>query len=574
MEPLLAEEVSAVEAICRVLEDSGIELVFGLPGGDIMALFDALCDHRDTIRTVLVRDEAQAATMAEAYGRLSGKPAAMIAQGAWVLAKAGAGVLEALTGSSPMLILTDLSDKTPFSHLSPTQTGTGDYGVWDARASFRGYMKEVMEARHPAQAVHMTQLAIRRATAGCPGPVAVVYYSAALNGKVGPDSMLPLFATAGYQQPLHMVPQEADLRAAAIMIDGAERPVIIAGNGVRVGRASAALLHVAERISAPVVTSSHGKGVLAETHPLAGGVMGDFGIEAANRLVAEADLILAVGTRLAPGDTVRHHSALIDPRCQKIVQIDSEPRHVGWSLPVDCGLAGDARATLEALAAWLAPQPPGHRTDARERVRVAMAGGGFQSEESFSSARPMLPQRVVEVLAEIVPDDAVVTADAGENRIFLVHHYRTKSAGGFLQPGSTGGMGYAIPAAMAARLAHPDRPVVAVLGDGGFAMSVAGLMTARENELPLIAVVMNNGILGWVQHVQGNRIIASTLGEYDHAAVARTLGWNGIRVETEAELRRAFDDALATRESTLIDVVVSGDESWEKVASSLRLAPR
>jgi acetolactate synthase-1/2/3 large subunit len=574
MERLLDEEVSAVEAICRVIEDSGIDLVFGLPGGDIMALFDALCDHRDTIRTVLVRDEAQAATMAEAYGRLTGKPAAMIAQGAWVLAKAGAGVLEALTGSSPMLILTDLSDKTPFSHLSPTQTGTGDYGVWDARASFRGFMKEVMEARHPDQAVHMTQLAIRRATAGCPGPVALIYHGAALNGRVGPDSTLPLFATRGYQQPLHMVPREAELREAAALINGAARPVIIAGNGVRLSKATAPLMELAERISAPIVTSSHGKGVVAETHMLAGGVMGDFGIEAANRLVAEADLILAVGTRLAPGDTVRHHSALIDPRRQKIVQIDSEPRHVGWSLPVDCGLAGDARATLELLLSHLAPQPHAHRADGRERVRTTLAEGGFQGPESFSNALPMLPQRVVEILCDLIPDDAIVAADAGENRIFLVHHYRTKSPGGFLQPGSTGGMGYAIPAAMAARLAHPDRPAIAVLGDGGFAMSVAGLMTARENDLPLIAIVMNNGILGWVQHVQGNRIIASTLGDYDHAAIARTLGWDGIRVETEAQLREAFATAIDSKSSTLIDVVVSGDESWEKVASSRRLTPR
>lgn len=203
-----------------------------------------------------------------------------------------------------------------------------------------------------------------------------------------------------------------------------------------------------------------------------------------------------------------------------------------------------------------------------------MERGGYQGEESFSSALPMLPQRLVELLCDTLPDDAIIAADAGENRIFLVHHFRTKSAGGFLQPASTGSMGYAIPAAMAARFVHPERPVIAVLGDGGFAMSMAGLMTARENDLPLIVIVMNNGILGWVQHVQGNRIIASTLGEYDHAAIARTLGWNGIRAETEVEVRQAIAEALAAKGSTLIDVKTSGDESWEKVASSLRLAPR
>lgn len=569
MKRLLDEEVSAAEAICRVLEESGIDLVFGLPGGDIMALFDALCDHRDTIRTVLVRDEGQASVMAEAYGRLTGKPAAMIAQGAWILSKAGLGILEALTGSAPMLILACISDKLPFSHVSPTQTGTGDYGVWDARASFSGFTKQVMEARHPEQAVHMTQLAIKHAMSGCPGPVAVLFHGAALRGKVGPDGTLPLFPSSGYPPSLPGLPREDDLIAAAALIDAAERPVIIAGNGVRVGRASDALLAAATRIGAPIVTTSSGKGVIAETHPLAGGAMGDFGIEAANQLVAEADLILAVGTRLAPGDTVRHHTALIDPRRQKIVQIDSEPRHVGWSLPVDRGLAGDAGLTLAALGRHLERE----RTGATDRIRTAMERGGYQGEESFSTALPMLPQRLVEILCEALPDDAIVTADAGENRIFMVHHYRCKNAGGFLQPAS-GSMGYAIPAAMAAKFVHPDRPVIAVLGDGGFAMSVAGLMTARENDLPMIAIVMNNGILGWVQHVQGNRIIASELGDYDHAAIARTLGWNGIRAETETEVRQAITEALGSKRPTLIDVITSGDESWEKVASSLRLAPR
>jgi acetolactate synthase I/II/III large subunit len=570
MKRLLDETVSAAEAICRVLTEAGVDLVLGMPGGDVLVLFDALYDHRDAIRTVLVRDESQAAIMAEAYGRWTGKPAAVLAQGTWVLSKAAMGTLEALTGSSPMVILTDLSDKAPYSHLGPSQTGTGHYGTWDARRSFGGFMKEVMEAQHSVQAVQLTQLAVKHATTGCPGPVGIIYYGAALRGSVGPDTMPPLFSSAGYLQRAETLPGEDELRIALNLIGAAERPTIVAGNGVRLSRASDALIALAEALSAPVVTTTGGKGVIAETHSLAGGVMGDFGIDAANELVAEADLVLAVGTRLGPGDTVRHHRDLIDPGRQTIVQIDIEPRHVGSTMPVDCGLVGDAAVTLKVLLERARDDTP-RREDGLDRVNRAMAAGGFESPESFSSERPMLPQRLVQLLFETLPDNAVVTADAGENRIFLNHHYRVKVGGGFLQPAATGAMGYAIASAMGVKLAEPDRPVVAVLGDGGFAMSVAGIMTALELDLGVVIIVLNNSMLGWVRHIQGNRIIASELGHFDHAAIARSLGCEGSRIDREEDFRPALEAALLSDRTTLIEVIVSGEESWEKVASSLRL---
>jgi acetolactate synthase-1/2/3 large subunit len=275
---------------------------------------------------------------------------------------------------------------------------------------------------------------------------------------------------------------------------------------------------------------------------------------------------------LAAGDTVRHHRALIDPTRQSIVQIDVEPRHVGWSFPVDCGLVGDARMTLEALARRAAISPGSRRTGGDERVRRAMEHGGFQSPESFSTAMPLLPQRVIQLLFEALPEEAIVTADAGENRIFLNHHFQTKSVGGFLQPASTGGMGYAIASALGVKLACPARRVVAVLGDGGFAMSLAGLMTSLEQDLQITVVVLNNGMLGWVRHLQGNRAIASELGDFDYAAIAQAFGCRSERVERAQDFVSAIGRAMKSDRSTVIEVMVSGEESWEKVASSLRLA--
>src|SRR5436190_24208633 len=195
---LLDRDVSVPEAVVRVLEEAGIDHVFGMPGGGTGRIFDALYDHQDTIRTVLVREEGLAAVMADVYGRLTGKPGVAMGQAAFMLTNAGMGIVEDLLAGSPMLILSDLSDGAPFSHHGPYQAGTGDYGTWDARATIAGYSKRVFVAREPAAAVQHTQLAIKHALTGQPGPVAVLYHSAALTQNVGPNTTPRLYDTTAY----------------------------------------------------------------------------------------------------------------------------------------------------------------------------------------------------------------------------------------------------------------------------------------------------------------------------------------------------------------------------------------
>src|SRR5438270_2617337 len=186
IQTLLHETVSGPEAIVRVLEQTGIDLVFGMPGGRTGTIFDALYDHRDKIRAVLVREEGLGAVMADVYGRLTGKPGVAMGQAAFLLTNGGMGIVEALLAGSPMLVLSDLSDGAPFSHHGPYQAGTGDYGAWDARATIAGYTKRVFVSREPAAAVQNTQLAIKHALTGQPGPVALLYHSNALTQHVGP----------------------------------------------------------------------------------------------------------------------------------------------------------------------------------------------------------------------------------------------------------------------------------------------------------------------------------------------------------------------------------------------------
>ena len=572
---LLDRDVSVPEAVVRVLEQAGIDHVFGMPGGGTGRIFNALYDHQSKIRTVLVREEGLGAVMADVYGRLTGKPGVVMGQAAFMLTNAGMGIVEGFLAGSPMLVLSDLSDNAPFSHHGPYQSGTADYGSWDARGTIGGYTKEVFVAREGAQAVQQTQLAIKHALSGHRGPVAVLYHSAALGATVGPDTTPRLYATAPYLAPnadaARQTAPAAQIEGALRLLASAARPLIVAGNGVRISGARAELRAFAEYLGTPVATTASGKGVFPEAHPLALGVFGTFGLEAANAVVAEADVILAVGTKLGPTDTAFENQSLLDPERQAIVQIDVEPRHAAWTFPVAQATIGDAKAVLAQLLE--AARDAGIADNGWGSRRVAEAHeslGSWDIEASRSDEAPIDPRRLIRDLHLTLPDDAIVTCDAGENRLFMMHHFRTKGILEYLQPAAVGGMGYAVPAALAAKLVHPERAAVAVCGDGGFGIALNGLLTAVEQRIPIVVVVFNNGHLGWVYHGQGDRHIASDFGAgFDYASIVRAMGCEAIRVERPEALGAALDTALRSDRPIVLDVVTSLAPTFREVTSPL-----
>lgn len=569
---LLTEEVSPSEAIVRVLEQAGIDMVFGMPGGNTGILYNALYDHKSSIRAVLVREESRAGVMAEVYGRLTGKPGVTIAQAAFMVHVSMAAI-EAHLSSSPMLILTDLSDHSPYSLHGPYQSGVGEYGSWDAKQTFSGFTKQVLVATSGTHAVQCTQMGIKHALTGERGPVAVLFHSQALRGRIGPTSRPPLYTMEPF---LPGPPPAADLSAvetAVQLLIQAERPVIIAGNGVRIGNAYDGLVTVADTLAAPVATTAGGKGTFAETHALALGTCGNFGTALANAVVGEADVVLVVGSKLAPTDTAFETTKLLDPKRQTIIQIEIEPKNASWTYPVEIPLIGDAKVVLAQLTEALRSAgsvSAAKKETARAYLQSARAQHGFFNAAEFvSNAAPILPQRVIRDLHKTVANDAIITCDAGENRIFMTHYYQTKGPGTFLQPAGVGGMGYAIPSALAAKLIYPRRQVVAVSGDGGFAIGMNGLMTAKEENVPIVSVVFNNGALGWVKHGQGDRNIACDFADFDHAEIARAIGCNGIRVEHPSQLEPALKAALASEQPTVVDVKTSLSETFAKVTSPL-----
>lgn len=570
---LLQEPTLASEGIARVFEEAGIDMVFGIQGGNMGRLYDALYDHQDSVRAVLVRHEQLASVMAEVYGRLTGKPGVCIGQGIFMLANGFLGTLEAHFGSSPMLFLTDFSDVAPFAQHAPYQSGRGEYGGADTRQALSAVTKNTLTALTPTEAVHAVQLGIKHALSGERGPVGIIFDSNCFaGGTIDPDARPFLYNTNAYlpeKQPGNPVNVEAAARALA----AAERPVIIAGNGVRISQAYEQLTSLAALVGAPVATTASGKGVIAETHDWALGTCGNFGQGTANTYVGSADLVLAIGTRLGPADTVNENPAFIDPARQTLIQVDIEPKNASWSFPCDTVVVGDAAMVLDQIIAAVgeAGAPSGEAVGTRKQALDAMRKEHdfFDHPAYTSDDTPIMPPRVFREMHNVIDDDALITCDAGENRLFMTHFFQTKGPGTLLMPG-IGAMGYAVPAALAGKLVSPDRQVIAVTGDGGFSMAMNGIMTARDENIPIVTVILNNSALGWVKHGQGNRTIASTFSDMNFAEIVEKMGCKGIRVEDPADLNAALKEALAAGVPTVVDVVTAFDGlSFRDVTSPL-----
>ena len=571
---MIPDEIDAPHAVVRVLEEAGIEFVFGMPGGDTGRIFDALYDS-SKVKTVLVRHEQVGSIMAEMYGRLTGRPGVVMGQGIFLACNALFGALEALKGASPMLLLGDFTDMAPFMHHAPYQAGTGEHGNYDLRNLFASSTKYTAAVYEPKQAMQTLQLAIKHATTGTPGPVAVVFGSRSLAGTVKTRRPPRVYTTDRLLAHGIVRPAAADVARVADRLLASSSPVVIAGNGVHASRAWSELAALADLLSIPVATTATGKSAMAEIHPLALGVFGNWGQAVANEVVSTADTVLVVGSRLSPTDTCFENPELLDADRQTFLQIDVEPLNIGRHFPATAAIAADAREALAALVEELRPRLTTATRQGAQRRRDHVAElkalhRYFAEPEQRSDDVPLRPERVITEIGRMLDERALVTMDAGANRLYMTHYYQCRGAGTVYQPSSIGGMGYALPAAMAAKLTFPERDCVAVCGDGGFAMTMNALLTAAQYRIPVVTVVLNNSVLGWVkdgQRRRGNRFIASALGQSDYAKIARAMGCASARIESIADLVAALGRLKAATEPTLLDVVTTEDAPFWQVQS-------
>jgi acetolactate synthase-1/2/3 large subunit len=543
-----------------ILVEAGIDHVFGMPGGCTPFLYDALFDKKDRINTVLVRHEGGAAVMADLHARLTGRPAVVMGQGPWIGTSGGIGIIEAFHTGLPMLIICDTSDYFSMPQHGPYQSGSGEYGSFDLPSMMRAMTKYTTVASNASEFLHGLQLAIKHATTGRPGPAAVLIKWNVAFESVDPKAVKPpIHPLSGLLNTSPPCISPRDVDRVVEMLLAAQRPVMIAGQGVRCSQAFEEIEELAELIGIPVATSFLGKSSIRETHACAVGTMGAIGQKAANQKITEADVILAVGSSLAPDNTRWLSPDFIDPARQKIVQIDIESRNAGWTFPVELGVTSDAKLALQAIIQGIRER--GVAFDAGERIegiRKAKIEAHCFNEEIVSSAKtPIAPERVVKEVGALIGEDDLLVLDGGNNRMWFTHHFQSKKAGQVLAGGGVAAIGYGPPGALAAQIIHPERRVICACGDGGLMMHLYALEMARDLELPVTFVVLNNSCLGNVRDfLAADRRMATEYSEPNFAKIARGFSLDSVRVENPEELGSALKKAHESREAWLVEVIV------------------
>ncbi len=543
------------KALVHTLLECGADHAFTLPGLGITWMLDEFYEVRKRFRLVLAASEQIASVMAQAYGRLTGRPGVFMGQGPFASSTGAFGILEAYFSGSPMVVLTDTSCYDGFGMYGVYQAMTGDYGAADVRAVMGTMTKFTAYATEPHEAIYGLQLAFKHAQLPRMGPAALVLKTPVIRREMPHGQRVKLYPSDGY---LRFTPARPDARAVACLaewIAEAETPVVVAGQGVQTPRARELLAEVANSAGIGVATSYNGKGVIDETSPVALGMLGTWGSKSANRMLAKADLVVVLGASLGPDYLRFRDDRLIDPMRQRIVQVDVDARNAGWVYPVDLSITGDAGDVLEMLRG----QPLGQ---AKRAVRLAAIEAN-NVEHGFGVLPPTAAAvgtlhyaDIVRALDRVLRPSDMLVLDAGSSRIWVTSMLRVRTPGQLVVPGGIGGMGWGLPAAAAARLVHPERHVICLIGDGGMAMTASTLATCVQEHLPITVVVANNRGLGMVRDNMKGRRIAVDFSPVDFAMVARGMGCRGVGVDRADALEGAIEEARGSAVPTVIDVAV------------------
>jgi len=537
------------ERLVEALQAGGVEAIFGVPGGQTLPLYAA--SRRRGLRHVLMRDERAAACAADAYARISGGIGvcdATVGPGATNLVS---GLAEALASSVPVLaIVADVP--TSWNHLR--RRGVASQAL-DQAALLAPVCKWVARVERASAFDEMLDQALRVATSGRPGPVVLEIPDDVF--QEDPGEPRRSFARGQFEVPrLRSAPTHEQIEDGARRIARARRPLILAGGGVLLSRASQAITHLAESTGIAVATTLNGKGSIDERHRLAAGVVGVFGQVRASRALAQADLILVIGSKL---DQLSTFAWRVPGSAQSVIHVDLDPEEIGRTGSVELGICADAREAAIALRESLVD-----RTLAAEPGWLdSIPGDGQPGTAAGDSA--IAPEQVVRLLGDALEPGDVLLCDASLSSGWGGQHHRVKHAGrGYLAPRGLAGIGWAAGAAVGARIALDPRHRLACLaGDGGWAYALAEVETAVRLRQKTAYVVLNNASLAWIRHTEQSRGMETTsdFGDVDFAAVARAMGAEGERVANAAALPAAIARALSAPGPYVLDVLTSPDAS-------------
>lgn len=537
--------MQGAKALVRVLEESGVRHIFGLPGDTGMALYEALRERSDTITHIMTRDERSASFMADVYARASGRVGVCEGPSGGGATYIVPGVAEAQGSAIPLLCLT--SD-TPVN-----QRGRGVLTEFDQESFFRPVTKWSHRIDSSVTMAEAARRALRMATTGRPGAVHLSLPTDTLEGET-PDASVFGDPTFGVAPSLRTRADAALIERAARMIEASRRPVIVAGGGVLTSGACEELTAFAEAMRIPVATSINGKGSIAETSPAAAGVVGGNGAWAfTNQLVSDADLVIFAGSRT--DSTTTHHWRVPAPQDGPLViQIDAEPWEIGNNYRLGVGLHCDVKM---AFADLLAASDPGREVLARNQTRIEELGAAKRAHweqverEAASKDVPIKPQVVIRSLRNVLPDDALIVADPGTPTPYLAAQFELRRPGRTtIIPRAHGGLGYAIPGVVGAAFAAEGRRVVGVTADGSFGMACGELETITRLGLPIVLIQCSNNAFGWIKELQhlyhGDRYFGVDFNAVDYAGIARGFGMQSRHIEdpdlVESSIREALDD--------------------------------
>jgi acetolactate synthase I/II/III large subunit len=546
------------EQVADTLRAAGVRHAFTVPGESFLGVLEAL--GAAGIHVVAARHEGGAGFMAESYGQLTGAPAALLVTRAVGVANAAIAIHTAYADSTPMVVLagqvpTSAKGREAFQEVDLVRT-FGTLGKWAA------------EPRQPDEVATAVRTAVHEARRGRPGPTLVALPEDLL------DQPAPAQSSSGPARPAVTDPAPADVAAALALLTGARRPVIVAGAGVLRAAATEALASFAEALEVPVISSWRRGDVMDNEHPLYLGMTGYWAPATVRRRLLAADALLVLGCRLNEPTTFGYQYPRPD---QRWIHVDLEPGVGPERAKPEAAVSADAGAFLRAANARLRRHPAGGPADRRavnSADRRAWRRATIVDDGHWSGPGPH-PGRVIATLRRILPAEAILTTDAGNFAGWAARGFRFRRPGTFL--GSTSGaMGYALPAAVAAAVARPDRPVVALAGDGGLGMTLTELETAVRERTRIIVLCFDNRRYGTIRMWQDRRErgqgVATELGAVDFAAAARSLGAIGTTVERDDEFEPALRAALASERPSLLHLVL--DRSWVSVDDAPTGSPR
>ncbi len=546
------EKITGAMAVRRALEAEGVEFAFGMPGGTILPLYDALfgCEKP---QTVLIRHEQVGGHAAEGYAHATGKVGVCMGTSGPGATNLVTAIADAYMDSVPLVAIT--------ANVSTPLIGSDAFQEADITGITMPITKHNWLVTDAREIPRIMKEAFYIARTGRPGPVLVDIPKDVLNTELEWEGHPESVEIPGYHPPVR---EEPRLKDAALLVRSATRPVIYLGGGVRIANAHREVFQFCETVGAPVVTTVHGKGAFPETNRQCLGMFGMHGSKYANFTVQGADLIVALGARF--DDRVTGKLSTFAPEA-KIVHLDVDPAEISKLVTATVPLVGDLKALLPQFT---------------EEVRRAFAQHGkpdldpwWKKVDDWRTKHPLrykkdekvlMPQYVVERLWEKTKGKAIVTTGVGEHQMFAAQWWRTSEPRQFISSGGLGTMGFCLPSAIGAQLGRPGELVIGIDGDGSFQMTLQDLATAVDLKLPIKIFVLNNLFLGMVRQWQelfyDNRFADTPLSDRpDLVKLAEAYGCLGLRARTEAELEDVIDRALANQEGpTIVDVRIRRQE--------------